>query len=61
MRRALVLRHPDLFEDGDPLVVVPCDQKQQLVRLIQVMLIECLTTTSASAAKQEDGDDEDHA
>jgi hypothetical protein len=40
MKRAPVKRHPDLFEDASPRIVMPRDQKQDLVRLIQTMLIE---------------------
>ena len=35
MKRALAKRHLDLFEDDGPPIVVPSDQKQGLVRLIQ--------------------------
>ena len=34
MKRAPAKRHPDLFEDDGPPIVVPSDQKQGLVRLI---------------------------
>ena len=61
MKRAPVKRHPDLFEDDGPPIVVPSDQKQGLVRLIRTMLMEIETTTSAPTAKREGGDDEDHA
>jgi hypothetical protein len=61
MKRTPAKRHPDLFEDDGPPIVVPGDQKQGLVRLIRTMLMEIETTTSAPAAKQEGGDDEDHA
>ena len=40
MKRAPVKRHPDLFEDASPRIGMPRDQKQDLVRLIQTMLIE---------------------
>ena len=33
MKRAPAKRHPDLFEDDGPPIVVPSDQKQGLVRL----------------------------
>ncbi len=59
MKHQPVKRHPDLFERDDPPIVVPRDQKQQLVRLVQTMLIEIVTTSSA--ARKEVGDDEDHA
>lgn len=59
MKRAPAKRHPDLFEDDGPPIVVESDQKRGLVRLIRTMLMEIATTTSAS--KQEGGDDEDHA
>ena len=45
MKRAPVKRHPDLFEDDSPRIVMPRDQKQDLVRLIRTMLIEIVTTT----------------
>jgi hypothetical protein len=61
MKRAPAKRHPDLFEDDSPSIVVPSDQKQGLVRLIRIMLMEIATTTSVSTAKREGGDDEDHA
>jgi hypothetical protein len=61
MKRAPAKRHADLFEDDGPPIVVPSDQKQGLVRLIRTMLMEIAITTSASTAKREDGDDEDHA
>jgi hypothetical protein len=54
-------RHPDLFEDDSPRMVVPRDQKQDLVRLIWTMLIEIVTTTSVPTTEQEAGDDEDYA
>ena len=59
MKRRIVERHPDLFETSDPPVVMPHDQKPQLVQLAQAMLIEIVTTLSA--AKREVGDDKDHA
>ena len=46
MKHAPMKRHPDLFEDDSPRIVVPRDQKQELVRLIWTMLIEIVTTTS---------------
>ena len=58
MKRRPVKRHPDLFEKSDPPIVVPSDQTQQLVRLVQTMLIEIVTK---SAAVKEVGDDQDHA
>jgi hypothetical protein len=61
MKRASVKRNPDLFEDDSPRIVVPRDQKQDLVRLIRTMLIEIVTTTSVPTTEQEAGDDEDHA
>jgi hypothetical protein len=61
MKRALAKRHLDLFQDDGPPIVVPSDQKQGLVRLIRTMLMEIATTASASTAKREGGDDEDHA
>jgi hypothetical protein len=57
MKRQPVKRHPDLFEENDPPIVVPSDQKHQLVRLVQIMLIEIVTTSVA----QEISDDQDHA
>jgi hypothetical protein len=59
MKHLLVERHPDLFEKSDPPMIMLPDQRQQLVPLIQSMLIEIVTTSSA--AKKEVGDDEDHA
>lgn len=61
MKRAPAKRHPDLFGDDGPPIVVPSGQKQGLVRLIRTMLMEIETTTSAPTAKREVGDDEDHA
>jgi hypothetical protein len=61
MKRAPVKRHPDLFEDESPRIVVPRNQKQDLVRLIRTMLIEIATTTSVPTTDQEASDDEDHA
>jgi hypothetical protein len=61
MKRLPAKRHPDLFEDDGPPIVVPSEQKQGLVRLIRTMLMEIATTTSASTAEREGGDDEDHA
>ena len=45
MKRAPAKRHPDLFEDDGPPIVVPSEQKQGLVRLIRTMLMEVETTT----------------
>lgn len=61
MKRALIRPQPDLFEDVGPAAVVPKDQRQSLVLLIQVMLTEIATPTSAALTKQESSDDEDHA
>lgn len=61
MKRAPAKRHPDLFEDDGPPIVVESDQKRGLVRLIRTMLMEITITTSASTAKREGGDDEDLA
>ncbi|MFO1098587.1 MAG: hypothetical protein U1E81_10100 [Xanthobacteraceae bacterium] len=61
MKRAPAKRHPDLFEDDGPPIVVPSGQKQGLVRLIRTMLMEIEATTSAPMAKQGGDDDEDHA
>jgi len=61
MKRTPAKRHPDLFEDDGPPIVVPSEQKQGLVRLIRTMLMEIETATSASAVEREGGDDEDHA
>ncbi len=61
MKRAPAKRHPDLFEDDGPPIVLPSEQKQGLVRLIRTMLMEIETTASAPTAKREGGDDEDHA
>jgi len=61
MKRAPAKRHPDLFEDDGPPIVVPNEQKQRVVRLIRTMLMEIAITTSASAAEREGCDDEDHA
>jgi hypothetical protein len=47
MKRAPVKRHPDLFEDASPRIVMPHDQKQNLVRLIQTMLIEIVDDDGA--------------
>jgi hypothetical protein len=59
MKRKPVRRHPDLFEEGDPLIVVPGDQKEQLVRLVLSMLIEIVA--AKPALREEVGDDKDHA
>lgn len=61
MKRAPVERHHDLFEDEGPRIVMPNDQKQDLVRLIGIMLIEIVTTISATMPEQEGADDEDYA
>jgi hypothetical protein len=61
MKHAPMKRHPDLFEDDSPRMVVPRDQKQDLVRLIWTMLIEIVTTTPVPTTEQEAGDDEDYA
>ena len=61
MKRALIKPQPDLFEDAGPAAVVPSDQKQSLVLLIQAMLSEIITATSAALTKQESSNDEDHA
>jgi hypothetical protein len=61
MKRAPAKRHPDLFEDDGPPIVVPSEQKRGLVRLIRTMLMEIETTTSAPTAKRGVGDDENHA
>jgi hypothetical protein len=56
MKHASVGKHPDLFEDDSLQAVVPYDQKQDLVRLIEVMLIE-IATTSLPTMPQEGSDD----
>ncbi len=61
MKRALIKPQPDLFEAAGPAAVVPNDQKQSLVLLIQAMLPEIITATSAALTKQESSNDEDHA
>lgn len=61
MKRTLVERHPDLFEDDNPRIVMPRDQKQDLVRLIGTMLIEIVTTISMPMTEQEGDDDQDYA
>lgn len=61
MKRAPAKRHPDLFEDDGPPIVVESDQKRGLVRLIWTMLMEIAIATAASAVEREGGDDEDHA
>jgi hypothetical protein len=58
MKRASVERHPDLFEDDSLQAVVPCDQKQNLVRLIEAMLSE-IVTTSLPTMPREGSDDKD--
>jgi hypothetical protein len=60
MKHVPVLRHPDLFEGGGRCVVIQRDQERDLVQLIQIMLIEIVTTTSGSAANEEDGNDKDY-
>ena len=59
MPRKPINQQRDLFETvtNDPLIVLPPDQKKQLLALIQTMLIE-ITSVSVS---EEIGDDEDHA
>jgi hypothetical protein len=61
MKRVPARAQPDLFEDASPPAAVPGDQKQSLILLIQVMLSEIATATSAAPTKQENGHDEDHA
>jgi hypothetical protein len=61
MKRAPVERHPDLFEDDSPRIVMPRDQKQDLVRLIRTVLIEIGTATSVPMTAQEGDDDKDNA
>jgi len=61
MKGAPAKRHPDLFEDDGPPIVVESDQKRGLVRLLQTLLMEIAIATSASAVEREGGDDEDHA
>jgi hypothetical protein len=56
MRRELVERHPDLFEVDSPQIAMPSDQKQELVRFIEAMLIEIVTPMTA----QESDDDKDY-
>jgi len=60
MRRALVERHPDLFDDDNQWIIMPRDQKQHLVRLIGVLLTEIAMTMSVPMTKQEGSDDKDH-
>jgi hypothetical protein len=55
-----MLRHPDLFEGERRRAVMPRDQERDLVRLIQIMLIEIVTTTLGPTAQQDDPDDKDH-
>jgi hypothetical protein len=61
MKRAPVARHPDLFEDDSPWIIMPRDQKQDLVRIIGTMLIEIVTTKSVPMMEQEGDDDKDYA
>jgi hypothetical protein len=61
MKRAPVERHPNLFEDDSPQIIMPRDQKQDLVRLIRTMLIEIVTTMSVPMTAQEGDDDKDYA
>jgi hypothetical protein len=60
MKRALIRPQPDLFEDAGPAAVIPTDQKQNLVLLIQALLSEIATAASAALTKRE-RDDEDHS
>ena len=60
MRHVPMLRHPDLFEGERRRAVMPRDQERDLVRLIQIMLIEIVTTTLGPTAQQDDPDDKDH-
>jgi len=60
MKRALIRPQPDLFEEAGPAAVVPNDQRQSLILLIQAMLSEITTATSAALTKQESSDDKDH-
>ena|ERR1700730_14338662 len=61
MKRALVERHPDLFEGDRPQIAMPRDQKQDLVRFIGTMLIEIVMTMSVPMTVQEGDDDKDYA
>jgi hypothetical protein len=61
MKRAPVKRHPDLFEDASPRIVMPSDQKRDLVRLIQTMLIEIVDDDVGADEGSGGGDDKDHA
>lgn len=60
MKHVPVLRHPDLFEGEGRCVVIQRDQERDLVQLIQIMLIEIVTTTSGSTTNEEDGNDKDY-
>ena len=60
MKHVPVLRHPDLFEGEGRCVVIQRDQERDLVQLIQIMLIEIVTTISGSTANEEDGNDKDY-
>ena len=60
MRRALLERHPDLFEADSPQIAMPSDRKQELVRFIGAMLIE-IAMTSVPMTAQESDDDKDYA
>ena len=57
MNRAHVERHLDLFEDDSCRIVMPLDQKPDVVRLIATMLIEIVTTMSMA---MEGNHDKDH-
>jgi hypothetical protein len=50
------IRHPDLFEDNNPLIALPTDHRPRLVDLVRVLLEEI----AFPQPRQEDGDDEDH-
>ena len=60
MKHVLVLRHPDLFEGEGRCVVIQRDQERDLVQLIQIMLIEIVTSTSRSTTNAENGNDKDY-
>ena len=47
MRRALLERHPDLFEADSHQIAMQSDRKQELVRFIGAMLIEIVTQMTA--------------
>jgi hypothetical protein len=46
MKQPCVLLHRDLFDDGSRRIVMPLDQKQQLIDLIAYLLIEITTSIS---------------